>query len=126
MDPHVWQSLNPPPQRASGVDTEKRPLQTQIPHGEAGERQGAKASPEAVEPAEPNDGDPLNDFPAFADQCLRRLRAGRQEYGDMSFDQHPVDLIAEIQEELQDTANWSFILWRKLERIRRALDDVAR
>lgn len=54
------------------------------------------------------------DFGRFEKRCRDRLIQGQAEYGDRSFSEHPLKLLNEIQEELLDTACWSFIKWRRL------------
>ena len=54
------------------------------------------------------------DFMHFEKRCRDRLIQGQAEYGDRSFSEHPLTLLKEIQEELLDTACWSFIKWRRL------------
>ena len=63
-------------------------------------------------------------FDDFIQRCRVRLVAGQREYGDKSFDKHPLELLTEIQEELQDTANWAFILCANLERLREEYEDA--
>lgn len=57
-------------------------------------------------------------FSEFVMLAKARLERGEEEYGDSSFDLPPEILIDEIQEELLDVTNWSFILWETLERCR--------
>lgn len=54
----------------------------------------------------------------FLANVRARLAVGRKEYADESHDRATGDLIREIQEELEDVAGWSAILWAKLERLR--------
>jgi hypothetical protein len=56
-----------------------------------------------------------DDFVGWIDHCYDRLGEGQREYGDASFNAPTDDLFLEIQEELLDVANWSFILYRKIE-----------
>lgn len=44
---------------------------------------------------------------------LARLKAGRDEYGDASFDMPTAEILREITEEAADLAGWGFILWAK-------------
>lgn len=60
-------------------------------------------------------------FEAFISAARSRLERGHAEYGGRSFDAHPSELVREIQEELLDQAMWSFILWRRMERLRIAI-----
>ncbi len=65
--------------------------------------------------------DPLEAWPGFAQKVRTRLQAGRQAYGDKSFDRPPGELITEIEEELLDVCAWSFILFERIERLRSRL-----
>jgi hypothetical protein len=51
----------------------------------------------------------------------KRIEAGAIEYGDKSFDKSVSSLIGEIQEEILDIAGWGYILWEKLERLKKTL-----
>ena len=51
----------------------------------------------------------------FHANVRRRFQAAKPVYGDASFEV-PIDrVIAEIQEELEDVAGWSAIMWARLE-----------
>jgi hypothetical protein len=52
------------------------------------------------------------------------MKQGVKEYGNASFDADPLDLVEEIQQELEDTANWAYILWTRLEKTKRKLNRV--
>ena len=58
-----------------------------------------------------------SDFKKFRKQLKVRMVQGQEDYGDTSFDLPPTELILEIQEELLDVCNWSFILWRRMENL---------
>lgn len=58
-----------------------------------------------------------SDFKEFRKQLKQRMLIGEEEYGGTSFDRHPTEIIREIQEELLDVCNWSFILWRRMENL---------
>lgn len=57
----------------------------------------------------------------FSGAVLRRLGNGHRDYGDRSFHRHPIELLDEVQEELLDVNGWSFILWKRLQGVRRGL-----
>lgn len=66
-------------------------------------------------------------YAAFKDFCAnveRRLNEGARVYGDSSLDLPTPKLVREIQEELEDVAGWSILLWARLERIRKAHDEI--
>ena len=60
----------------------------------------------------------------FQDLMKSRMEDGYREYGDTSFGKSLRSLLQEIQEELVDTANWAFIGYSKLQRIREKLDQA--
>ena len=55
----------------------------------------------------------------FLARVRARLAKGEAEYGDASHARATGELLREIQEELEDVAGWSAILWARLERIRK-------
>ncbi len=58
---------------------------------------------------------------AYFAELDERLRVGAACYGDKSFDKTEGRLLQEIQEEILDIAGWSYILWVKLERLKKKL-----
>tara|TARA_R110000824_G_scaffold102805_4_gene244610 strand:+ start:1905 stop:2099 length:195 start_codon:yes stop_codon:yes gene_type:complete len=54
-------------------------------------------------------------FEEFHDRCRTRMRQGLWEYGDKSFSADPAELQEEIKQELEDVANWAFILWCRIQ-----------
>lgn len=67
------------------------------------------------------DNDPLQDWPAFVDAATKRLHQGRVDYGDASFDREPDELLRELAQEAMDLAGWGYILWHRIQEMRRAL-----
>lgn len=63
-------------------------------------------------------------LPDFQAKMASRMRVGQREYGDRSFELPPLRLIDEIQQELIDVANWSFVLWQRLEQMRIAVSNA--
>jgi len=61
---------------------------------------------------------------AFRHACMARLEQGREEYGDRSFSAAPDVLLGEIQQELEDVANWSFIMWVRVQALRDAVRET--
>ena len=57
----------------------------------------------------------------FVRRLRARLKVGARTYGDASLARPKRDLIDEIQEELEDVAGWSVLLWHRLERLRERL-----
>jgi len=65
-----------------------------------------------------------DDFIDFVADLQDRLNKGATEYENKSFSKDPLTLVQEIQEELLDVANWSFILYKRMRIIEKALRDV--
>ena len=64
--------------------------------------------------------DPAEDDPEieeFIVSLRNRLYAGKEEYGDKSFERMLDQLSAERLEEAFDVAGWSFVIWAKLKRL---------
>ena len=59
-------------------------------------------------------------WPDFAQAVRARLDAGRDAYGDRSFDAEPAELAREIQEELEDVCGWAYVLWTRIRRLEAA------
>lgn len=62
-----------------------------------------------------------SEFAAFTAAMRERAEAGEVAYGDESFRSKPLDLVAMIQEELVDVANWAWILHSRLAVVARRL-----
>lgn len=63
--------------------------------------------------------DPLSAWPDFVEQARGRLQAGREVYQDRSFARPPAELVGELQAEALDLACWGYVLWVRLEELRR-------
>jgi len=66
------------------------------------------------------------EFPKFIQRLEKRLRQGHREYGDKSYERPMFSLLAEIEEEILDQANWASIAWTRLHSLRertRLLED---
>lgn len=64
---------------------------------------------------------------AFANFCNKvhaRLQQGARTYGDASLEMPTPRLVNEIQQELEDVAGWSILLWMRLERLRRTHENI--
>ena len=57
-------------------------------------------------------------------ETMVRLVKGEDEYRGASFDRTPLELVNEIQQELADASNWSYIVWARLEDMKRKLCKV--
>jgi len=66
--------------------------------------------------------DPTLHYPDFAERVRAKLARGSVVFENRSFSKSPVDLAAEIQDELIDICGWSFVLWSRLETMRVALE----
>ena len=64
------------------------------------------------------------DWPAFIESIQKRLRVGERDYGDSSFEVPLVKLVDEIQQELEDVAGWSFIMWSRLRQLSEAAKNI--
>lgn len=61
------------------------------------------------------------EWPAFVQAVEARLEAGAAAYGDRSFERPAGELVGEIAEELEDVAGWAFVLWCRMESLKRRL-----
>lgn len=59
----------------------------------------------------------------FARALHRRLEAGQREYGDDSFARPAEELLGELQQEALDLAGWGFVLWTRLQRLSRRVEE---
>jgi hypothetical protein len=75
-----------------------------------------------VHETEPPALDPLAAFDDFSASVRRRLETGREAYGDRSFSADPDELLRELQQEALDLAGWGFVLFRRIEAMRAALE----
>jgi hypothetical protein len=64
--------------------------------------------------------DPIERFPQFIEAVRSRLADGQRTYGDKSFERPINELIGEIEQECLDLAGWGFVLWTRLQNIKRA------
>lgn len=66
------------------------------------------------------------DADTFFKRIKERLDAGGIEYENRSFSKPLETLLVEIEEEIVDTAAWSFIAWTRLRAIMRKLPEEPR
>ena len=59
----------------------------------------------------------------FLARMTNRLEEGARVYGGASLRAPSSALLTEIQQELEDVAGWSVLLWSRLERLRQGLED---
>src|ERR1017187_7054889 len=65
-----------------------------------------------------------DDWPVFIESIQKRLKVGERDYGDSSFEVPLVELVDEIQQELEDVAGWSFIMWSRLRQLSEAAKKI--
>lgn len=58
-------------------------------------------------------------WPAYVKAMEERMEAGKEAYGDGSFLTPVLSGLCEVQAELIDQGNWSFIQWYKIELLKR-------
>lgn len=63
-------------------------------------------------------------FPEYCSKIASRLRAGADTYGDESFGKGYLQLLEEIESEILDISGWSFVLWVRLQDIKRKLSEL--
>ena len=68
---------------------------------------------------------PYPGYEKFFYDAKGRMDRGRVDYGDQSFSAHPLELVQEIKAELLDIPNWSFILYKRLDRLERMIAAVS-
>ena len=61
-------------------------------------------------------------LPAFLFSALKRMVNGSQRYGGASLDLHPSALLRELECELIDQPGWAYLSWRRIRKLRRALE----
>lgn len=71
----------------------------------------------------PQSDEALAHFERFVSDIHSRLETGRRVYGDDSFNGPLSRTPREIQDELLDVCGWSFILWWRIEKLKRALEE---
>ncbi len=60
----------------------------------------------------------------FFARIRARLHKGKEEYGDASFDRPVAELLDEIEQEILDIPGWTFVLWERLERLRKQVKEL--
>ncbi len=61
-------------------------------------------------------------FDAFTTRTRLRMETGARTYGNHSLSAKPAALLDEIQEELEDVAGWTVLMWYRLEQLRQDLE----
>jgi len=55
----------------------------------------------------------------FITRLSKRIEKGEDEYGDTSFDLPMDNILCEIEDELLDICGWTFVLFVRLEKLRK-------
>ncbi len=63
-------------------------------------------------------------WPVYAEAVLEKLAKGAVEYGDRSLDADSGKLLNEIEAELLDVNGWSFLLWTRIQRLKKKLAEI--
>ena len=58
-------------------------------------------------------------FESFIQALDKKLERGFHDYGDKSFSRPTNELLDELQQECLDLAGWGFILWVKIEELKK-------
>ena len=64
------------------------------------------------------------DLNRFVEKLSARLVAGARTYGNASFTRPAAELVDEVMEELEDVCGWGLILWLRLERLRKRVEQL--
>ena len=65
-----------------------------------------------------------NDFSTFKQLLDAKVELGSRNYGDSSFNLPADATVAELQAELLDVCGWGFVLWVRMERLKRRLTEL--
>lgn len=63
-------------------------------------------------------------LPQYQDEMTARAHRGKLDYGDRSFSLDPIELCGEVQQECVDISVWAWILWVRLENIKKAINSA--
>lgn len=66
----------------------------------------------------------FDDFGEFASRVEGRLAVGAEEYGNSAERRPPTELADELAEEALDIAGWGFLLYRRIQRLRRRVAEL--
>ena len=58
-------------------------------------------------------------WPVFENSIRHRLLTGASTYGDSSFSRSDIELLDEVAQELFDVVGWAFILWCKIDNLKK-------
>jgi hypothetical protein len=64
------------------------------------------------------------DLDRFVSDLRDRLEAGARTYGGISFQRPIAELVGEVMAEAVDICGWSFLAWVRLDRLRRAVEQL--
>ena len=63
-------------------------------------------------------------FDEFMEILHDRMEQGYKEYGDESFEKPLIDLLEELEQEVLDQAGWGFILYDKIQRLKKLVNKI--
>jgi hypothetical protein len=63
-------------------------------------------------------------FIPFVNRLDAKMKQGFKDYGDGSFKRPPVELIDEIEQEALDIVGWGYILWCRLEDLKKECEKL--
>ena len=65
-----------------------------------------------------------NEYPKYVADIKSRLLSGADTYGDTSFSMAPEKLVSEIQQEVLDISGWAFMLWDRLNTLKKRMEEA--
>lgn len=63
-------------------------------------------------------------FFEFTSALNEKMEKGFKEYGDRSFSRPPIELLDEIEQEAMDIVGWGYILWCRLEELKKECEKL--
>jgi len=63
-------------------------------------------------------------FVPFVNALNEKMKKGFEEYGDGSFKRPPIELLDEIEQEAMDIVGWGYILWCRLEELKKECEKL--
>ena len=64
--------------------------------------------------------DHTDEMPRFFAAIADRLDRGRTEYGNVA----RADVLAEVMQEIEDICGWSYLLWRRVKKLRERIAEI--
>ena len=60
-------------------------------------------------------------YSLFWQRVTNRVKQGERDYGNHSFGSSSLTLVEEVQQELEDICGWGYILWHRMEKLKKHL-----